>query len=416
MASIRKRLLGAYLGVLAGLSASAVALVVYTFNEREEQWRHDLSLRLARATVQSVQTAQASHDPATAPAPGLNDLLDALDPDHQVALALFNAQHQQLFQRAGRDVSPGALDSCRPAAPQAAAPAKPACATLTHQGLTVVALAPARQAAQHVAALLQRSFAMGLFLLWAATWVILLVANRISAPLRRLAEQSEQLLRLDQDAPIDVPRTNDEVQALAKVLERSRQQLRSQVFVDVLTGLYNRRYLLQAVDAEFQRQARSAACTLVMVIDIDHFKHVNDRHGHDVGDAVLAGVAVCLRRAVRAGDLLARFGGEEFVVVASVANAAESLALAQRVLEQVSGEAIATGTGDLLQVTVSIGLVTQAASSTSAGLPQARFHKLFKAADDGLYQAKRSGRNCVVAVDLGARQPAVSAEGQAVPA
>jgi two-component system cell cycle response regulator len=157
---------------------------------------------------------------------------------------------------------------------------------------------------------------------------------------------------------------------------------------DGLTGLYNRSYFLDQVDLLADLAARRGLGLAVLLIDVDHFKRVNDTLGHAAGDAVLREVAGAIRHSTRAEDLVARFGGEEFVVALPVAAAEQAAARAERIRHDLAGRRIAAA-GRALQVTASIGL---AFAPVDRPRPATA---LLAEADLGLYQAKGAGRNRV---------------------
>jgi diguanylate cyclase (GGDEF) domain len=160
---------------------------------------------------------------------------------------------------------------------------------------------------------------------------------------------------------------------------------------DQLTGLHNRRYMQGQLEALMRRAAADGEPVSVLVIDIDHFKKINDSFGHDVGDEVLREFAVRLASNVRAVDLPVRHGGEEFVVVMPHTGLADAQRIAERLRLHVAGSPFrAMAGGDLLSVTISIGV---AASSGPADSVQA----LLKRADEAVYEAKSRGRNRVIA-------------------
>jgi diguanylate cyclase (GGDEF)-like protein len=175
---------------------------------------------------------------------------------------------------------------------------------------------------------------------------------------------------------------------LAAVLrdKRAVESLRHLAMYDALTELFNRRAFLELAEREIARARRSNAPFAVLMLDLDHFKRINDRHGHPAGDRVLAGFAALLRRCLRAEDLVGRYGGEEFCAVLPGARKREALGVAERIRAQ---SAKKTG------ITVSIGVtLCPAGSETSLQSAIAR-------ADEALYRAKKSGRNRVVALPLG---------------
>jgi diguanylate cyclase (GGDEF)-like protein len=154
---------------------------------------------------------------------------------------------------------------------------------------------------------------------------------------------------------------------------------------DPLTGLYNRRLALQRLDEELARAQRSGLPLAVALIDLDHFKQVNDRLGHAVGDDVLCDAARRLAATTRPTDVLARFGGEEFLVLAPETGADQAYALGERFRTRLADAPIATGQGPLT-VTASIGVAVCDADQMDAAT-------LLAAADRALYAAKAAGRN-----------------------
>ncbi len=160
---------------------------------------------------------------------------------------------------------------------------------------------------------------------------------------------------------------------------------------DPLTGALNRRAFMAALEHEVQRATRSQQPVGLLLIDVDHFKRVNDQHGHLVGDAVLRHVVLVLRERLRAQDVLARYGGEEFVVLApdTQADGVQHLANKLRLAIQDTAPALPQ-LAQPLQVTVSIGALTRQVQS------ETRPDELLQAADQALYQAKAQGRNRVV--------------------
>ncbi len=160
---------------------------------------------------------------------------------------------------------------------------------------------------------------------------------------------------------------------------------------DSLTGLYNRRYLASHLEALLGRLAPQGKPLALAMVDIDHFKAVNDAHGHAVGDEVLREVAQAFRRCFRASDLIARLGGEEFVIVLPATELADAETIAVRLRCEIAGARLGAALVEGgLAVTVSVGI---AAMEGLADTPDA----LLKRADDALYQAKEGGRNRVIA-------------------
>ena len=170
--------------------------------------------------------------------------------------------------------------------------------------------------------------------------------------------------------------------------ETFHENLLSSALRDGLTKLFNKRYLMDRLDSELKFALRHETSLSLLLLDIDHFKKVNDTHGHLAGDAVLANLAQVLGRAVRNEDVVARFGGEEFAIILRAIGIEPAMHMAERLRRLVEQTSATTG-GPPLKATVSIGV---------AGLPSTVVktpEQLVEAADRALYVAKREGRNCV---------------------
>ena len=176
--------------------------------------------------------------------------------------------------------------------------------------------------------------------------------------------------------------------------ERFRANYRrslSLALTDELTGLYNRRYVFAHLNELLSRIPEGGSDTAVMLFDIDHFKQVNDRHGHPVGDQVLRELAGRAMRQVRSVDLVGRLGGEEFIVVMPETSLAGATIVAERVRAAVAEDLFELqGEGRMLSVTISAGVAVT--GQLNDGL-----EGLLKRADDALYAAKNAGRNRVIA-------------------
>ncbi|MFG6159410.1 GGDEF domain-containing protein [Halomonas sp. 1390] len=179
-------------------------------------------------------------------------------------------------------------------------------------------------------------------------------------------------------------------------LQRQRDMMRFQSQTDMLTGLYNRRRLQEVAEQEFARRRRHPAPLCLMLLDLDHFKHVNDTYGHPVGDEVLSSFADTLQHQVRRLDTLARMGGEEFAVLLPNTDGQAARLLAERILAATRAMPLPAVAGDH-RLTVSIGL-SEAQQGDS-------FEHLYTRADRRLYGAKEAGRDRVVSSDALAGVP-----------
>ena len=163
---------------------------------------------------------------------------------------------------------------------------------------------------------------------------------------------------------------------------------------DALTGAMNKRYLNESLDREIARAIRQQQTLSLLMIDIDHFKRVNDTHGHLVGDEVLRQFGARILESCRSDDLLARYGGEEFCLVLCSTIREDALMIAERCRAVVADRPFATAVGPL-GITASFGLACLDPSSLNPSSSQ-RSEDLIRRADERLYDAKNSGRNRVV--------------------
>jgi diguanylate cyclase (GGDEF)-like protein len=181
--------------------------------------------------------------------------------------------------------------------------------------------------------------------------------------------------------------------AFGLFIGRSADRLRLSATTDSLTGLANRRMCQERVVLELKRAARYGTALSLLLIDVDRLKEINDDHGHEAGDAALKRVAGALSASCRATDLAARWGGDEFTIVAPGTNAAEALRLAERVREALRN----AGANSAAKTTVSIGITD--VTSLESLVPEA----LYAAADTALYDAKAAGRDRAVVLSVARR-------------
>src|SRR5690606_8020006 len=166
-------------------------------------------------------------------------------------------------------------------------------------------------------------------------------------------------------------------------LQSEREKLRKLSTTDALTGVMNRHGFSQAIEA--WGLDKLAGCTLIL-LDIDHFKRINDRRGHDTGDRVLRDAAQLLKQHVRERDLLARWGGEEFVLLCPDTSASRAFSLAEKLRNLISDSTFEPEKPLTITASLGIAVISEEESFDSA----------FKRADQALYQAKSQGRNCTI--------------------
>jgi len=176
---------------------------------------------------------------------------------------------------------------------------------------------------------------------------------------------------------------------LIRQIAEARHQIETLAIIDGLTGIFNRRHVLARFSQEFERAHRLKTELGCMMIDIDHFKGINDTYGHLVGDLILKETAGIINASIRTYDIVGRYGGEEFLVVLPDTNFENTLSLAERIRKNIAGGLHKkAGVPISDPVTVSIGISSLSADDLSA-------NDLFLRADNSLYTAKRAGRNRV---------------------
>jgi diguanylate cyclase (GGDEF)-like protein len=168
-----------------------------------------------------------------------------------------------------------------------------------------------------------------------------------------------------------------------------QERLHEAIHTDVLTGAHNRRYLEGRLLDEFASATRHRRALCLLMLDIDNFKQVNDTYGHPVGDLVLRELARELRKQVRAEDVVVRYGGEEFLIVARELTPEQGLEFGERLRSRIHAQPVALPGGAQLSMTISVGL-----ASLQPGLDKDPAAMIARA-DAALYQAKQRGRNRV---------------------
>lgn len=183
-------------------------------------------------------------------------------------------------------------------------------------------------------------------------------------------------------------RTGERILHLEGRLVEAREMMRFKATHDALTSIWNRGVIMDLLGRELARSQRESGCTIVLLGDVDHFKLVNDTHGHPVGDEVLQEIGRRLVLSIRSYDFVGRYGGEEFLMVLNNCDPESAEARAEEIRKAVSSRPIPTATGPL-QVSMSIGLLL----SNDWGVRPVE--ELLYEVDAALYVAKAAGRNCV---------------------
>jgi diguanylate cyclase (GGDEF)-like protein len=181
--------------------------------------------------------------------------------------------------------------------------------------------------------------------------------------------------------------------SLAMGNQRLRQSLRDQSIRDPLTGLFNRRYLEEALELDLARARRSNSCVSIIMIDADHFKTFNDTFGHDAGDLVLKRIAEAMQANIRKGDLACRYGGEEFIIVLHSAPIGDAMARAEDLRQAIKSMSLTHRAQSLGTVTISLGVASFPDHAQDGAA-------LITAADQAMYEAKRTGRDQVASAPI----------------
>lgn len=184
-------------------------------------------------------------------------------------------------------------------------------------------------------------------------------------------------------------KTNNLLLERSKELTELNEEFKNLSITDSLTGLNNRRYFEDMLSTEIEVTKRHGDINSLLMIDIDHFKKINDKYGHTYGDLIIKMIADVMQKRLRDIDILCRIGGEEFVAICKRANKSEAIALAEDLRKRIEQRTTRIGS-DRVKVTVSIGVMTVTAENSHVDMDS-----IFKYADMALYKSKHQGRNCV---------------------
>jgi diguanylate cyclase (GGDEF)-like protein len=210
--------------------------------------------------------------------------------------------------------------------------------------------------------------------------------------LARLADESDNRLRALEDRFLILQRENLDLVMKNRILSEISHK-------DALTGLYNRFYVMEKIDSEMNRALRHGYPISVLMLDLDHFKRINDSYGHPVGDEVLKTVGQVLRDSCRVYDVAGRYGGEEFCIVLPETQVGNTTQVAERIRNRLATTPLSVGSTSIV-VTASIGV---AGMDSTEGVLSAS--TLVERADRALYSAKHLGRNRVEMWNPGATGP-----------
>lgn len=182
------------------------------------------------------------------------------------------------------------------------------------------------------------------------------------------------------------------IKNLQDELKKSNERLKQLSDTDPLTHIYNRRYMINMLEKEMQRAERKGTHLSLVMIDLDHFKHVNDKYGHQGGDQVLAALAELSQSGLRSYDFIARYGGEEFVMTLPETTHEDALMIAERLRLRIQLHSY-TGSLKGLSTTASMGVATYPTNFITS------LSDLIREADDAMYRAKAAGRNRVYSMN-----------------
>lgn len=218
-------------------------------------------------------------------------------------------------------------------------------------------------------------------------WLVTVVISYLLGAERKERAAKEDLAAQLAAALQELNAAHQQLAAYTRTVEELNRELEQLAVTDELTALYNYRYFRAALEQLLQKH-RSASLALLM-LDLDYFKEINDRYGHDQGNEVLAEFGRLLKASVREDDVVVRYGGEEFAVILPYTNAAQAVQVAERLRASAAAHIFQVSTGEVIPLTVSIGVSVFPDDAKDK-------NELISHADLALYRAKQAGRNRVV--------------------
>jgi diguanylate cyclase (GGDEF)-like protein/PAS domain S-box-containing protein len=204
------------------------------------------------------------------------------------------------------------------------------------------------------------------------------------------SHDKDPIMEKQQKQPLRLAAAIADHLALSLANLKLRETLRFQSIQDPLTGLFNRRYMEEVLNGELARIKRQKSSMVIIMLDVDHFKKLNDTYGHDLGDTVLRKLGQYIRKRVRTEDIPCRYGGEEFALILTDIPMDSALAKAKEIHSGIANTLMIQHHDRVLSITVSMGIAAYPNHGNNAD-------DILQAADAALYQAKEAGRNCVVA-------------------
>jgi diguanylate cyclase (GGDEF)-like protein len=231
--------------------------------------------------------------------------------------------------------------------------------------------------------------------------------GEFSQAFNAMVVQLDESLQAIKAKDADLTRINMELREEVELRKQTEESLRQNEemyrqlsITDPLTGIFNRRHFYQLGMLELQRTCRYGHSLAVIMLDVDHFKQVNDLHGHAIGDQVLQALATSVHQSLRVVDTLARYGGEEFIILLPEADLQAAGLTAEKLRSKIADQPLRLDQSQM-QITISLGASAFEPAVQPVSPTPATLDHLIKLADQALYEAKRAGRNQVVVSDAG---------------
>jgi len=243
---------------------------------------------------------------------------------------------------------------------------------------------------KNLISLKNRTIAAMLIVGWISIWILLIIAFKISSPVRQLSKITKDIIAFNYTTDLEIPPSDDEIGELAQNFETMRDKIKNLVTKDPLTHVYNRRFMMHIFELAVLKAIRYQTKLCCIMMDIDHFKKINDTYGHQGGDAVLVAVGKTLAHVSRDYDTPARYGGEEFMLILPDTVLSDAIEVAERIRTSIKSMIIPFENIEI-RCTMSLGVAELDLYEVNTT------DQLIRCADTALYQAKKTGRDRVVA-------------------